>query len=102
MYCSETSWLVSLMRTDMISITNEMCVEIDNALANECTCVLATASPTGEPDVGFRGSMMVFNSESLAYWERGKRTGLANMEINPKVVVMYYNLRERKALKFYG
>ena len=86
----------------MISITDEMRTEIDNALANGYPCILATASPVGEPDVGLRGSMMVFDDESLAYWERGKRTGLANMEVNPNVVVMYRNPRERKAWKFYG
>ena len=86
----------------MISITDEMRVEIDNALASGNPCILATASPNGEPDVGLRGSVMVFDDESLAYWERGKRTGLANMEVNPNVVVMYRNPSERKAWKFYG
>ena len=46
--------------------------------------------------------MMVFDDESLAYWERGKRTGLANMGVNPNVVVMYRNPRDCKARKFYG
>ena len=52
----------------MIDIDDEMRELIDNALANGTPCILATASPTGEPGVGLRGSMMVFNSDSLAYW----------------------------------
>ena len=81
----------------MINIDDEMRELIDNALANETPCILATASPTGEPGVGLRGSMMVFNSESLAYWERTKRAGLEHIQANPKVVVMYRDPVARKA-----
>ena len=63
----------------MIQIDDEMRELIDNALANGTPCILATASPTGEPGVGLRGSMMVFNSDSLAYWERTKRAGLVSI-----------------------
>lgn len=86
----------------MIDIDDEMHELIDNALANGTPCVMATASPTGEPGVGLRGSMMVFDSDSLAYWERTKRAGLEHIQANPKVVVMYRDPVARKAWKLYG
>ncbi len=86
----------------MIDITDEMRDLIDNALANRTPCILATASPTGEPSVGLRGSMMVFDSDSLAYWERTKRAGLEHIQANPKVVVMYRDPVARKAWKLHG
>ena len=45
---------------------------------------------------------MVWDDDSLAYWERSKRTGLANIEANPKVAVMFRNTKERQSWKFYG
>ncbi len=86
----------------MIDIDDEMRELIDNALDNGTPCILATASPTGEPSVGLRGSMMVFDSDSLAYWERTKRAGLEHIRANPKVVVMYRDPVARKAWKLHG
>ena len=51
----------------MIKLIDQMHELIDNALANGCPCILATAAPDGEPDIGYKGSMMVFDDESLAY-----------------------------------
>lgn len=86
----------------MIKITDEMRQLVDKALADGFPCIMATASPTGEPSVSFRGSMMVFDDQSLAYWERTQRAGLEHIEANPKVVVMYRNPVERKSWKFHG
>jgi len=86
----------------VIHFTEEMRRLIDNNLADGCPCIMATASPTGEPGVSFRGSMMVFGDDCLAYWERTKRAGLEHVEANPKVAVMYRNPKERKSWKFHG
>ena len=86
----------------MIRITEEMSRFINSALADGCPCILGTASPKGEPSVSFRGSMMVFDEQHLAYWDRTQRAGLEHVEANPKVVVMYRNPKERKSWKFHG
>ncbi|MBI2171443.1 MAG: pyridoxamine 5'-phosphate oxidase family protein [Chloroflexi bacterium] len=86
----------------MIQLTDEMHRLINNNLADGCPCIIATASPSGEPGLSFRGSMMALDSESLAYWEHTKRAGLEHVEANPKVVVMYRNPKERKSGKFHG
>ena len=47
---------------------------IDNAGLNGMACFVATASKDGEPDLGPKGSVMVFDDQSLAFWERVLRT----------------------------
>ena len=73
----------------MIAIVDQMKELVDNALANGCPCILATVSGDGEPDIGYKGSMMVFDGESLAYWERTKRQHMKNVKENPRVVVLF-------------
>ena len=75
---------------------------INPALENGCPCILATASADGEPDIGFKGSMMVFDDESLAYWERTKRQHLKNITANPKVVVLFRDAKTKVAWRFHG
>ena len=56
-----------------IALTDEMRERIDSALLNRTPCMMATASASGEPSIAFKGSMMVFDDEHLAYWERTLR-----------------------------
>jgi general stress protein 26 len=86
----------------MIAISDQMRELVDNALANGSPCILATVSADGEPDIGFKGSMMVFNNESLAYWERTKRVHLKNVKENPKVIVLFRDAKTKAAWRFHG
>jgi uncharacterized protein len=74
---------------DMINLTDDMRNLVDKALANGSPCILASVSAEGEPDIGFKGSMMIFDDESLAYWERTRRQHFENIQANPKVVVLF-------------
>ena len=86
----------------MIKLIDQMRELIDNALANGCPCILATSSPDGEPDIGFKGSMMVFDDESLAYWERTRRQHLKNATANPRVIVLFRDAKTKVAWRFHG
>jgi hypothetical protein len=86
----------------MIKLIDQMRELIDPALANGCPCILATASPDGEPDIGFKGSMMVFDDESLAYWERTRRQHLKNVTANPKVIVLFRDTKTKVNWRFHG
>jgi general stress protein 26 len=86
----------------MIALTDDMRNLVDNALANGCPCVLATVSADGEPDIGYKGSMMVFNNESLAYWERTRRQHLKNVKDNPRVIVLMRDPKSRVNWRFHG
>ena len=85
-----------------IELTDEMAQHVNSARVNNKACLLATASEDGWPSIGYRGSMMVFDGDHLAYWERSKRDGLANIQKNPKVTVMYRDPETKIAWKFYG
>ena len=86
----------------MIAINDQMKELVDNALANGSPCILATVSGDGEPDIGSKGSMMVFDPESLAYWERTKRVHLKNVKENPRVIVLFRDAKTKAAWRFQG
>jgi len=86
----------------MIEMTDEMREWVDKALADGVPCVLGTASKDGHPQVSMKGSMMVFDGENLAYWERSRRTAMENVGENSNVVILYRNPRERVTWRFYG
>lgn len=86
----------------MISISDQMKDLIDNALANGSPCIIATVSADGEPDIGYKGSMMVFDNDSLAYWERTKRVHMKNVKENPKVIVLFRDAKTKAAWRFHG
>ena len=84
-----------------IEITEEMVEGVNTALANRVPCILATAGSDGWPSMGYRGSMMVFDDGSLAFWERSYKDGIAHIKENPQVLVM--SAPETPAgLEFYG
>lgn len=86
----------------MIAIIDQMKELVNNALANGSPCILATVSGDGEPDIGYKGSMMVFDDQSLAYWERTKRQHMKNVKENPRVVVLFRDTKSKVAWRFHG
>jgi predicted pyridoxine 5'-phosphate oxidase superfamily flavin-nucleotide-binding protein len=86
----------------MIKLLDQMREHVDKAWANGSPCLLATASRDGEPDIGYKGSMMIFDDESLAYWERTRRQHLKNVLENPKVVVLFRDPKVGVNFRFHG
>ncbi len=86
----------------MIKIDDEMRGLIDNGQADGFPCVVGTASRDGHPQISMKGSVMVYDQESLAYWERSKRSALENVGENPHVVILYRNTEKRINWRFYG
>lgn len=85
-----------------IDLTDEMMEAVNNALTDRAPCLVATASADGMPDVSYRGSVLAFDREHLAFWERVKGETLANVEENPRICVFYRNPQTRKGWRFYG
>ena len=73
----------------MIKLTDEMSRLINQARANGTPCMMATASPDGVPNAGFRGTMMVLDEEALAYRDRGPLSAMRQLEENPRVIVLF-------------
>jgi hypothetical protein len=71
-------------------------------------CLVATTGPAG-PNISVKGSMVVYDDAHLAYWERSKRTALANLSHDKRVCVIYANFKAQRDnvlesgfLRFYG
>ena len=86
----------------MINIDDEMRGLIDNCLADGYPCIVGTASGDGHPQISMKGSVLVYDQESLTYWERSKRSALENVGENPNVVILYRNTEKRINWRFYG
>lgn len=92
----------------MIKLPNEVKQLVNNALAENVPCLLGTVSADGQPQVGPKGSVVFFDDQTLAYWERARRSALANVGTNPNVVIYYRNpgkadvLPRGAALRFHG
>jgi hypothetical protein len=64
--------------------------------------VVATAKD-GQPDIALKGSLMVWDADHLAWWERGHGETEAAVRAHPRVVVLVRNLvRDKRSLRFYG
>jgi uncharacterized protein len=81
---------------------------IRNAWDDGYPCLLATSGKEG-PNITPKGSMIVFDDEQLAYWERSKRNVLENLGADQRVCVMYANFKAQRDgelesgfLRFFG
>ncbi len=86
----------------MIYLDDRMRELLYSAMDDRCTCLLGTATADGRPQISMKGSVMVFDRETLAYWERAKRSALENVAANPNVVVFYRNSALRITWRFHG
>ncbi len=86
----------------MIDMSGEMKELVDRNHADGWSCTVGTSDKDGQPQLSLKGSVMVFDSGTLAYWERAKRSALENVAENPKVVVLYNNMDDKIRLRFYG
>lgn len=81
---------------------------IRSAWDDGAPCLVATEGPDG-PNISPKGSMVVFDDQHLAYWERSKKQALANLGHDKRVCVMYANFKAQRDgvlesgfLRFYG
>jgi len=81
---------------------------IRNAWDDGSPCLVATSGPNG-PNISPKGSMVVFDDEHLAYWERSKKQALENLGHDKRVCIMYANFAAQRAgkldsgfLRFHG
>ena len=81
---------------------------ISNAWDDGYPCLLATQGPHG-PNISPKGSMVVYDDDHLAYWERSKKGALANLDHDKRVCIIYANFKAQRDglvpsgfLRFYG
>jgi hypothetical protein len=81
---------------------------INNAWDDGYPCLLGTAGEDGV-NISPKGSMMLFDDQHLAYWERSKKKALENLRHDNRVVVFYSNMKAQRDavldsgfLRFFG
>jgi uncharacterized pyridoxamine 5'-phosphate oxidase family protein len=75
---------------------------IDNARADNNSGVVATIGRDG-PDVGFKGSFLVWDKDHVAWWERTLRETYAAIQHDPRVCLLVRNpVRDRRTIRMYG
>ena len=79
---------------------------VDTARIDEergLTTGLVATALDGQPDLALKGSLMVWDRDHLAWWERARRETYAAVAANPKVAIFVRNpTRDRRTLRFYG
>lgn len=65
---------------------------INEAWTDGVPCLVATIGPEG-PNLAPKGSMIVFDDQHLAWWERSKKGALANLQHDKRVCIMYANMK---------
>ncbi len=75
---------------------------VNTAFHNQAAavCVIATSNGS-DVDLALKGSMMVWDADHLAYWERGLNETLAAIRANPRVAVLV-RPKGASAMRFYG
>ena len=80
----------------------EMAEYVDRAQEDGLTCLVATASKDGQPNLAFKGSVMVWDKDHLAFWERAHGETLNHLRENPRIAAVYRNRAAGKAWRFWG
>ncbi len=85
-----------------ISITGEMRDLINGALADGLVTSVGTSSMNGIPQISLKGSIAVYDEQTMSWWERSSRSSMENISENPNVVVFYRNPEKRINWRFHG
>ena len=92
----------------MAKIKDEYRTPLNNALEDGTPCLVGTVSADNHPEISPKGSVVVYDAESIAYWERSHRGAASNIQSNANVVIYYRNpahaesLPQGAALRLYG
>lgn len=85
-----------------IALTDDMKAAFETSLADGAPIIFASAGKDGMPDIAFKGSAMVYDSEHVAFWERALGTTFRNLKENPGVCLLYRNMEKRMVWKMFG
>ncbi|MSQ28858.1 MAG: pyridoxamine 5'-phosphate oxidase family protein [Dehalococcoidia bacterium] len=85
-----------------VALTDDMKDKLDHALENGNPCLFAVVGPDGYPSMSYRGSLMVYDNDHLAYWDRTLHGAIASTKENPKVSALFRDPAARVMWRFYG
>ena len=76
-------------------ISEKLKALIRSAWDDGAPCLVATQGPNG-PNISPKGSMVVFDDDHLAYWERSKKQALENLGHDKRICVIYANFKAQR------
>jgi hypothetical protein len=98
----------SQRKKHLMPISEKLKALIRSAWDDGAPCLVATQGQNG-PNISPKGSMVVFDHDHLAYWERSKKQALENLGHDKRVCVIYANFKAQRDgvldsgfLRFYG
>jgi hypothetical protein len=98
----------SIGKKHLMPISAKLRALIRSAWDDGAPCLVATQGPNG-PNISPKGSLVVFDDDHLAYWERSKKQALENLGHDQRVCVIYANFKAQRDgvldsgfLRFYG
>lgn len=89
-------------------MTDDMRRWLELAPDDGVPCLVATSTKDGHPQVSPKGSLAVFDPETLCFWERSFRSSYDAIAENPHVAVYFRNPERTEipyrghALRFHG
>jgi hypothetical protein len=92
----------------MIHMTGEMGRWLEIAPDDGVPCLVGTATKDGKPQISPKGSLALFDPETLSFWERTFRSSYEAIEENAQVVVYMRNPKRPEithrgnTLRFHG
>ena len=85
-----------------VQLTRQMAEALKGALLAGRPALVATSGASGMPDLAYKGSIMVLDSDHLAFWERAHGTTLQNLKENAQASLLYWHPQQRLMWKFFG
>jgi len=81
---------------------SEMAEYIDRSGPDGYTMLVASASKSGAPNLAYKGSVLVWDKDHLAFWERAHGETLAHLDENPQIALVYRNKEAGKMFRIWG
>ena len=102
------SGMMEKKENQMAAIKSDYNEPINNGLEDGTPCLVGTVSADNRPEISPKGSVIVYDAENIAFWERSHRGAASNIGANSRVVIYYRNpahaesLPQGAALRLYG
>ncbi len=74
-----------------IKLDDTMAKFLAQAIGDGAIPLVGTSSKAGDPQISPKGTVAVFDDDTLCFWERSYRTSYEALAENPKVVIYYRN-----------
>lgn len=75
---------------------------LEHAKEEDTPSVVVTADLAGHPDISFKGSVMAFDRDRLAWWEYARSEQWRDIQDNPFVAIQYRSATRKLWVRFYG